>query len=159
MRHYLYILSALTITFALIACANKYKPIIPCEKPDFQSNYSAANLYNWGDENYIKAKKGQGDEDRINTYCIKAIQQRGGAYCKSPYDPVYKEALLESIALCRTEARAMGIDPDELLIKAKYAEAEAASPSDAKSDSTTDGASDAPAAIDTKDDEIVTSEN
>ncbi len=115
-----FIIASLTFSLATFACSSKrFKPIIPCANKDFQSYHSAVNLYNWGDENHIKAKKAKDNEDDINTFCLKALQQRGAAYCKSPYDPFYQEAFLESVALCQMEARAMGLNPDELLNKDK----------------------------------------
>ncbi len=164
MRHLSYFLFAvLALSLAFAACTRRYKPIIPCEKKDFQSNHSAANLYSWGDENYIKAKKCGEDLDRINTYCIKSIQQRGAAHCKAPYDPIYKDALLESIALCRGEARSLGLNPDELLVKSRFAEEETAAPAsakaDAKSEAKSDAESEASVPVDIKNDEVVATEN
>ncbi len=166
MRRFSYFfLAFFAFSLSFSACSHKFKPIIPCEKKDFQSNHSAANLYSWGDENYIKAKKCNEDLDRINAYCIKSIQQRGAAYCKSPYDPLYKDALLESIALCRGEARSMGLDPDELLVKSKFApEENAAAPNKTASGkaanaNTGDAASEASVPVDIKNDDVVTTEN
>ena len=75
-------------------------PLLDCSL--FPTVNTTASLMSWSNYYHKQIIAADGVKIRAVTPCNKTIDQRGMAHCKAPDDAEIRQALLETLQLCRT---------------------------------------------------------
>ena len=76
-------------------------PLVDCTL--FPTVNTVASLMSWSNNYQKQIIAAEGSKRRATDPCNKTIDYRGMAHCKVPDDPQVRQALLETLTLCRAE--------------------------------------------------------
>lgn len=85
-------------------------PLVDCTQPAFQLSNTVRSLMSWSDYYHGQIPTNGASRAGASHPCQKALAYRGSAHCQQPQDMAIRQALFETLSLCR----AAGVDLDNL---------------------------------------------
>lgn len=88
-------------------------PLVDCALPVFQLPNTIKSLMSWSDHYQRQIAAAEGKSARALDACRKAASYRGSAHCQQPSDGALRQALFETLSLCR----ASGVGLEQLVTR------------------------------------------
>lgn len=98
--------SAAPVAAGLLATAS----LVDCGQEVFKLPNTRRSLMSWSDHYHAQIPTSGGTPARAAYPCQKALAYRGSAHCQAPQDLAIRQALFETLSLCR----AAGVDVTDL---------------------------------------------